>query len=479
MNKRETQHANQCQGEECPSGMRNRYFRRKTLGATEFRVEQNYFLQRRRIINRSVHGWGVVGGFSMPQPGDGHVGPGLAFDRHGRELLLCEAVKVDERNTFVVDPAKPGETRPLRQAAPGVYLLRAHYAERALGDAALDPECGCDTPEKNFICETVVFSLMPLPDDDCCPCAEGPCQHKCSCGDDCCGAGRGPHARLCEWVEEAEVSCSSRLPCRWRQYQIDLCDPVPLACVTVVQSQDPCNPVGLGEVKDACAPRRLVKNNDLLYDLIRGCDLTHIDHISWAVFHRGERMSLDELKYFLGPGVVTEGKLTFARTLFRIRFSCPVLAETVTPDCFAFRVTLRHTDTGWFDQRVVPVIKSECDPPTSGDPANTTRAVTLCLHRKLYKEVTGEASAFDPQVNQEAVVEIDVYGDYILDCRNQPIDANARGYALRKPRPPDGQPVDDTPPKHLGNGTPGGSFLSIFHVDITGETDSGDRGLQQ
>src|SRR5262245_29782990 len=129
MNKQETERANKCQGEDCPTGMRNRYFRRKKVGAVEFQAEQDYFLRRRRITNRSVHGWGVVAGFRMPLPaGDGHVGPGLGFDRHGRELLLCEAVKIDEHNTFVIDPAKPCEPRPLRKASPDSYLLRAHYA---------------------------------------------------------------------------------------------------------------------------------------------------------------------------------------------------------------------------------------------------------------------------------------------------------------------------------------------------------------
>ena len=37
----------------------------------------------------------------------------------------------------------------------------------------------------------------------------------------------------------------------------------------------------------ACGPRRLVKRNDLLFDLIRGCDLTRISAIGWRDWHRG------------------------------------------------------------------------------------------------------------------------------------------------------------------------------------------------
>jgi hypothetical protein len=292
----------------------------------------------------------------------------------------------------------------------------------------------------------------------------------------CCD-GRGP---LCEWVSVAEVKCDAHLPCRWKGHDFDPSDWVPLACVTLVATKDPCNPIGIGSVKDACSPRRVVKNNDLLYDLIRGCDLTHIDHISWAVWHRGEKpMPFDTFKDFLGPGPVVEGDLEYALTKFSIRFSGPVLTETVTPDCFAFRITVRHTDTGWFDQRAVPVIKVVCDPPAANDPANTTRKVTLGIHPEFFVEATDSANAFVvtyPYVKESVSAEIETYGDYILDCNKQPIDGNARGFSLRKPEPAPGQPVDDTPPKHLGNGTPGGSFLSIFHIEKIAKPVKGKRG---
>ena len=472
MNKQETEHDHKCQGDECPTGKRNRFFRRKSMGAAEFQAEQNYFLQRRRVINRSVHGWGVVSGFRMPpESGDAHVGPGLAFDQHGRELLLCEPVKIDERNAFVVDAAKPCETHPLRQATPGAYLLRAHYAERGIGDAPRDPDCGCDPPEKNFICETVVFSLVRLNDPECCPCAEGPCDCQCACGAGCCCAGRGPHACLCEWVARREVHCTSRLSCRWRGLHLDLCDGVPLACVTLVESKDPCNPIGIGEVKDACSPRRLVKNNDLLYDLIRGCDLTRIDRISWGEWHRADQpMGFDKFKEMLGQPQ-TENELEYLLSKFIVHFSAPVLIETVRPDCFAFRITVRHTDTGWFGQRVIPVIKVMHSAPDAQDPAGTTREVTLGLHCDFLDEVSGRANEFE-QENPNGVeclsAEIAVYGDYILDCHHQAVDANARGFALRE--------QDSKPPKPGGNGTPGGSFLSVFHIAKFIKTGKGYRG---
>ena len=54
-----------------------------------------------------------------------------------------------------------------------------------------------------------------------------------------------------------------------------------------------------------------------------------------------------------------------------------------------------------------------------------------------------------------ATVQLEVRGDYILDCHKQAIDANARGFALSD---------DDSGNLQPGNGTPGGTFVSVFRV---------------
>src|SRR5690606_545235 len=166
--------------EDSPS-TRNLFFRNKLMGAEEFRTEQSYFLERRRLINRTVHGWGVVAGLKIEACGnDGAtVGEGLAFDRRGRELLLCKSVALSECNTWLSDKEQPGCFRSLREATPGRYLLCAHYAERPFGDAPDTSHCGCGPVEKNFVRETVVFSVTYLSD---CPCphAESDSPH-CAC----------------------------------------------------------------------------------------------------------------------------------------------------------------------------------------------------------------------------------------------------------------------------------------------------------
>src|SRR5258708_3296561 len=87
-----------CTDAPCDSGLRNQYFEGKRLTADSFRVEQSYLLERRRLLNRAIHGWGVVYGYAVKPvraancrtedaSGALEIGPGLALDECGRELL--------------------------------------------------------------------------------------------------------------------------------------------------------------------------------------------------------------------------------------------------------------------------------------------------------------------------------------------------------------------------------------------------------
>lgn len=456
------------------SATRNRFFRTKPMGAAEFRTEQDYFLERRWLINRSVHGWGVVAGYKLngprkrPEdcdPDDAAdkknqavtLGAGLAFDRRGRELLLCAPTTLTEKNTFLVDPNHPSETRSLKHAAPGLYVLRAHYAEQAFGDSLAAAQCGCDDIEKSFVCETVIFSVSHLCCDEPCPCAESECEHHCGCCEDSCACGgRGSHGCLCRWIADTSVSCESRALCMWKGFRIDPCDAVPLACITIERSTNPCEPVSVACIDDDCGPRRLVKNNDLLYELARGCDLTRIEWISWGRWHRNpQRMPWPEFRALCGLAPTNEPDHKSVLTKLTVRFSGPVKQDTVTPDCFAVRFVVTHEDTGWSESRVAEIVAVVADAPLSGDPAGTTRQVTLAVDPLWHNEVSAHASKFR---REGATVEIDIYGDYILDCNGQSIDANAKGFALREM--PDGKT-----PQPSGNGTPGGTFLSVFRID--------------
>src|SRR4029453_15934396 len=65
------------------------FFHRQFLGLDDFRAEQNYHRGMRYLHNRLLHGWGVAEGFAVTADDGGVlVGPGVAIDPLGRELVL-------------------------------------------------------------------------------------------------------------------------------------------------------------------------------------------------------------------------------------------------------------------------------------------------------------------------------------------------------------------------------------------------------
>lgn len=93
---------------EIPYFERNNYYYGKLMTARDFRQEQYYFNEKRWLINRMVHGWGIVCGLDVRlkpvDPKDPRKGfddkkvlvtPGFAIDSCGREILVCEEQEVE------------------------------------------------------------------------------------------------------------------------------------------------------------------------------------------------------------------------------------------------------------------------------------------------------------------------------------------------------------------------------------------------
>jgi hypothetical protein len=484
-----------CEGDaECTSGSRNRYFLGKRLTPAAFSAEQSYHVERRRLLNRAVHGWGVVQGLAIRpaqatdcSPAVGlDVGPGLALDAAGRELLVTRSRNLrwsevwifndeaahpagtaghgcgcgDDRpdpSPVKAEAAKAGAEAEHRRQAPEsqdkppeqkdpqrCWLLSVHYAERRIEPVQVKDDCHCERTEWDRVCEDVHFSLRPI---DCAACCDPhDCELCCGCVGECemplRPHNRGPHRCLCRYLTRLQVDPAVDTLCRVRDgLEVDLANGVPLACVTL--RKDGCGRPEFDRVVDACGPRRLVKRNDLLFDLIRGCDLTVIDAISWKDLHRSPKPipAADFAAYF------SSEKEPPARcvTKFWLRFSRAVQAATVTPDCFAITVIGPEEDSGWGEVMRVPITDLEVT-SESIDPPGHVRAVTLVVDGEwVLDELKSKRSIFR---NERSQVEIEVRGDFILDCNGQAIDANAVG--LR--------------PVPSGNGTPGGTFLSTFSV---------------
>jgi hypothetical protein len=75
-----------------PKLKRNRYFVGKVLSADDFETEQQYFVNRLKLHNRFLHGYGVVSGLNVTLS-DGvrpavTISPGLALDPEGHEVIV-------------------------------------------------------------------------------------------------------------------------------------------------------------------------------------------------------------------------------------------------------------------------------------------------------------------------------------------------------------------------------------------------------
>jgi hypothetical protein len=170
-----------CKDAPCDSGLRNQYFEGRRLTVDAFRVEQSYQLERRRLLNRAIHGWGVVYGYAVKparaddcrmedESGRIEIGPGLALDRCGRELLYTRTAAIDVDDVTLLDEkgrriARPpdgafepgvarnrGTQRPQTQAC---WLLSAHYAEQSVGPTRVTDPCSCERREWEHVCETI------------------------------------------------------------------------------------------------------------------------------------------------------------------------------------------------------------------------------------------------------------------------------------------------------------------------------------
>lgn len=438
-----------CDSGDCTSGSRNRYFVGKRLTPASFSAEQDYHLRRRRLLNRALHGWGVVYGLAVnshdiecaDSPGGAlSIDPGLALDRAGRELIVSEARTLRYTDVKVL-ASDPGAD------ASRCWLLSAHYAERRTDPLVLKDDCHCERSEWDQVCEDVFFTLRRI---DCAECCAGePCGLCCDCVGDCedplSPRNRGPHRCLCAHLTELPVGAQIETLCRVAPcVDADLHNGVALACVTL--KPDDCGGWLFDQVSDACGPRRLVKRNDLLFDLIRGCDLTVIDAISWGDWHR--RTTAVAFADFSAKFSTSDNPPDQCVTSFNVHFSRPVSVASLLPDCFSIAVIGPQEDTGWGGVLRVPIVGVQAD--DFSDPSKAfARSATLVVDGQWFGDElrlgARRWSVFRDEVSQ---VEIEIRGDFIVDCNGQAVDANPVGLRAAP----------------SGNGTPGGTFVSTFSV---------------
>jgi hypothetical protein len=480
-----------CPDPKCECGLKNNFFEGKRLTPDMFRVEQRYLVERRRLLNRAIHGWGVVYGYHIesiaaprhkaPSTRKLKIDAGLALDARGRELLQVGSREISFDDLMVIDADFRQVDRETAVSAafwPGhsktrgtvCWLLSAHYAEQHLHHVTIGDSCRCEHDEWDHTCETVRYSLQQIGCEDCCKGFD--CDLKCKCGSGpCCNHDDGhpndpkdpkqqahgirhqerPHPRggcrcLCDYLTKLDPGsdCTDRL-CDVEEecghVRVDLAHGVPLACVVLIA--DECNDWTFTSSVEACGPRRLVKRNDLLFDLIRGCDLTRISDVSWQDWHRQQDVSFKDFKDKFG----TERSEDEYRTNFYITFSRPVRLDTLRVDCFVMTIVTGERDDGWWETLRVPIVDLDTSdvPPDPDDPPEHVRSARLIVSKHWFKETVG---GFSRVFDWPTRVEIEVRGDFIVDCNGQTVDANVHGKSAAV----------------TGNGSPGGTFLSVFGV---------------
>lgn len=488
-----------CTELQCESGLRNNYFDGKRLTTDSFRVEQTYSIERRRLLNRAIHGWGLVYGYDVAlaqsQARQLKIGAGLALDKCGRELLETgttiqfkdvilldkDGKRWDPDDAFKRLGVPPGFSwdKPPQALVDGLkewcWLLSVHYAERDTDHIRIEDRCQCGRDEWDHVCETVHYSIRQIDCDKCC--GQFDCELECECGTGPCCDDTGEHTEkgpvpatretrqrggcqcLCNHLTHLSVGGECGPLCEIEEscgsVRVDVKNGVPLACVKLVT--DKCG-LAFDTIEDACGPRRLVKRNDLLFDLIRGCDLTRIINYGWEEWHREDKsVPYEAFKNAFGPG--GGHAVDYVTERFWVKFSRPVRRETVRPDCFVMTIISSESDDHWWETSRVPIVRVEMP---AGD---LIECATIVVGGKwLRGAVRSDSSRLQ---NGPFRVELEVRGDFIVDCNGQTVDANPHG----RTKVP------------TGNGTPGGTFLSTFLVEaapensVDYENEDGTKGV--
>jgi hypothetical protein len=112
---------------------RPRYFNGQLLTAQDFQAEQDYHIEKRRLHNRLLHGFGVVDGLAVsvddPSGASLVVSPGLGLDSHGNEILVESPTRVDlstcvsDRCFVTIEYTETG-TDPVSSGNGGVEFSR-------------------------------------------------------------------------------------------------------------------------------------------------------------------------------------------------------------------------------------------------------------------------------------------------------------------------------------------------------------------
>lgn len=129
---------------ELPSLKRPRFFSGKLVTAEDLKLEQQYFREKLKRHNRTLHGFGIVSGLKVTvNSGQIVVQPGLALDCEGNELAIETAqaiipvTTVDRQTAYLnvryVEECADFAPNAAAQKAPGLTAIVSEGFELAVG----------------------------------------------------------------------------------------------------------------------------------------------------------------------------------------------------------------------------------------------------------------------------------------------------------------------------------------------------------
>lgn len=413
---------------------------RQMLTAQQLNAGLDDELKRQRLLNRAVHGYGVVLGLGLVVADSGELDldrgclrltGGLALDRHGRMLVWKGGrIGLDD----LVD--KP-------PTAEGHYTLCMHYAARP----PVTDDCGhCADDRSGWFQEGVVFTLRSAchrVDRRCAVHPPGACvgheAYLCRRT----GAHPGENPRTVpvsadvDWML-ADPGRLSTTGCDDWSYDPNPEVCVPVACVEIRdladRTADPdCEPsLGFGTSVEVCRVRPFVYRNPLLYELVKGCDvlLPRVQAISWQDWvDLGWRQRIPWADF---AERIADG--------LEIRFTRPIKVPTIHHASIFVTALTQEQDTDYWESHQVPIRFHPVD-----EEDDTVRGVRLVPDPEwLAAEVTGRRSS----LFGGARFEVTIRGQLLRDACGRMLDARPLDLAAGE----------------RGHERPGGDFVSAFRV---------------
>ncbi len=461
----------------CSTAVRNRWFRGKMVTAADYELEQRYMIRRRRMINQSAFGFGIVSGFEVEVEGEGEgvaVSEGVAFDRYGRELFACKRVALKKPDDVLwLEPGKCGLSVGKPPSEPGEYVLSAHYAERDVNGVRIGNDCGDDDCVPNHVCETVVYSLrhvctgnVPLRVAECK--AQDPkgnakpdaVEYRPWVANPYDDRGLGNLCRCNHKYEDGRCCCD---PCcvpelaRWKGLRLEFNAGIPLAIIAV--KHDDCGHAVLDEVTQIIHACQLTRIQDLGWrnwherpDLVisfesfarmfvaplnsQAQQMQNDDVVQSAQRRRRDRQAITSEKPASRPPVATK---------FWVCFSAPVQIRSITRDVVSMTLIQRDNNEEVGEVLDVPIAGICCGKRLANDPDGTTRGFYFFVHHRFWRgEIDPEsASGFET----ETQVQLRIDGNAIVDWKGRSIDGDSSGRRLP-----------------TGNRSCGGTCLSSWRV---------------